>query len=736
MTTRHKVQSYLEEGWAVIPIPKGSKAPEIKDWVNRAFSVEDFEEESNVGVRLGEASGHLTDVDLDCPEAVTAAKLLLPATERKHGRPSTGDSHYFYVCLGAKSEKWTDLDGKVLVEIRSTGAQTVIPPSVHPSGDVLYWASERTPTTIEPKALSHHARHTATAALLARHWPGQGSRHACAAHLAGFLAARDLDLGTVCKIVESACTIAGDVAELDDRIRAAADTVKNFAAGGKIAGGPSLEDHVGKDVVALLSKWYGGNAAVFQKLIAELNASRFGARLGKDYVYGLELEDEVVFQRAVALHEEFANQRVAVGTKPKGEPVYKTKFEIWRQHPDRRSYRRVIFAPPPRDAHPEDYNLWKGFAVAPLRPTPEERVENSIEAWREWADRVAKPKCQAFLDFIFEVICSKRRECFDYLIKWMAFSCQFPGIPIETAVMLLGDQGTGKGTFARGFGSLFGRHFIQLDKAEQLAGKFNVSLSAKAVVFADEAFFAGDRKDLGSLKRLITEPTLAIERKGIDLCVELNCVHLLLATNAEWAVNAARQERRFLALRVSNVHLQDHDYFTAVAASLDQGGREALLAYLLTREVVHNEVRKVLKTKELGEQQALSLDPEMQWWREKLHDGHVDTDAWPSEISSDDLFASYKRWCEEMKTPAQRRVTKIDLIRRALAPWLGTSRIATRGENRDKRVRPLLPLAEARRVFAETLGNDVEWEDATDATERDGSEESIRRGLTPFDTPF
>jgi hypothetical protein len=728
---RFEVKKYIDEGWSVIPIPKGSKAPEIKDWVNRTFKVEDFEEESNVGVRLGKPSGHLTDVDLDCPEAVKAAPFLLPLTERQHGRPATGTSHYFYYCEGAKSERWTDVDGKVLVEIRSTGGQTVIPPSVHPSGDVLFWAAERTPATIEYNPLRNHGRATATAALLGRHWPGQGSRHACASHLAGFLAARDLDLGIICKIVEAACTIAGDVAELDDRIRAAADTVKNFAAGRKIAGGPSLEDHIGKEMVALLLKWYGGNSAIHDKLIDEMNAKHFVARIGKDDVIVTIEDDAFVFQKEYSLHLRYANQKIQVGTKSrgenKGEPIYKTKFEIWREHPRRLTYRTVTFAPPPLVASPEDFNLWTGFALMPLRPTPEEKVEPSTEAWREWADRVCRPQCDLFLALMCDVICSGNTDHYTYLENLCALTFQLPGIPSEIATVLKGEQGTGKGTFVRGIGEIFGRHFIHLDRTEQLSGKFNASLSGKVVVFADEAFFAGDKSSLGSLKRLITEPTLAIERKGIDIVQERNCIHLFMATNNDFAHQAGMKERRFFTLHVSGAHQQDYAYFNAIKRQLDAGGRAALLSYFLTRAIDHDLVRQVPRTDELRIQQEQSLEPEMRWWRDCLYHGRVGAeDQWPEYCTSGDLYSDYLRWCDAMKV--NRRLSEVDLVRRVLAPWL-----LARVQRGGKWVRPLLPLIEARGKFDLLCGTSGAWEDEPAAGNlAQGSEEEGPRKDLPF----
>lgn len=734
--TRFHVQRYISEGFSVLPIPKGSKAPDVKDWVNRTFTIEDFKEDDNIGVRLGEPSGHLTDIDLDCPQAVIAAKYLLPATERKHGRPGTGDSHYFYICEGADSEKWCDVDGKVILEIRSTGGQTVIPPSIHPSGEQLYWAARRTPTNVVFVALRRDARSCATGALLGRHWPATGSRHDCAKHAAGFLAARDLDLGTICNIIKAACEAAGDN-ESEDRVRAAADTVKTFAAGGKTTGGPNLEDAVGKEVVALLVKWYGGNSAVHDKVIDEMNVNRFGTRVGKDYVYGLEEEHAVVFQPARALFEEFSHQKVQVGTKTrgdqKGEPIFKTKFEIWREHPKKRTYRKVTFAPPPAVADPLDYNLWKGFAVSPLQP--EGGIAGmSEDGLRAWTVEHCLPKCNLFFDLVFDVICSGNPEHFAYMVNLLALTVKFPGIPSEVAVVLKGDQGAGKGTFVRTFGrGLFGRHFVHLDRTEQLAGKFNASLSGKVVVFADEAFFAGDKSSLGSLKRLITEPTLSIERKGIDSIEEPNFIHLFMATNEKWAHQAGIKERRFFTVQVSNAHLQDHAYFNAINEQMAPGGEglRSLLSYLVMFDVDHDMVRRVPKTDELRAQQEQSLPLDLRFFRQALRKGELGDGAnWPEYTYEGEIYNDFLRYCDIIKFNRQR--PDVDDLMKTLNPFLGThGERKQREDSAGKRrwMRRLRPLAEARAIFDELIGTKGEWE--TD--EEPGTNGS---GEPPKDLPF
>jgi hypothetical protein len=94
-----------------------------------------FSEDSNIGLLLGEASSGLVDVDLDAQEAIAAADAFLPKTSLVHGRRSKPRSHRWYKLDAApKPKKFQDTDGTCLVELRSTGQQTVVPPSTHPTG--------------------------------------------------------------------------------------------------------------------------------------------------------------------------------------------------------------------------------------------------------------------------------------------------------------------------------------------------------------------------------------------------------------------------------------------------------------------------------------------------------------------------------------------------------------------------------------------------------------------------
>lgn len=133
--------AYHEKGWQPVHVAHRSKAATMPGWPSLRPSVEElsdwFSAPANVGVALGEPSAWLVDVDLDCPETVELAPRFLPRTWI-FGRASKPRSHYLYVAPGAVTRRFPG-SGTPLVELRSTGGQTVFPPSVHESGEAIAW---------------------------------------------------------------------------------------------------------------------------------------------------------------------------------------------------------------------------------------------------------------------------------------------------------------------------------------------------------------------------------------------------------------------------------------------------------------------------------------------------------------------------------------------------------------------------------------------------------------------
>ncbi len=253
-------RQYVARGFAVLPIPAGTKAPTIRGWPNLRLQVADiprfFHNGANIGLILGEASGSLVDADLDAMEAL-ALTGWLPDTDMIHGRPSKPRSHWWFIADPLpRTERFEDVDGATLVELRSTGGQTVVPPSIHPSGERLAWESFGDPGHVHGAELRRAVAVVAAGALLARHWPAPGARQEAALALAGGLLRGEWDVETVEAFIADVARAAGDE-EAAKRTTAGEYTRRRMDDRRDATGWPTLARLMGDEVVRRVRAWLG-----------------------------------------------------------------------------------------------------------------------------------------------------------------------------------------------------------------------------------------------------------------------------------------------------------------------------------------------------------------------------------------------------------------------------------------------------------------------------------------------
>lgn len=180
MSTIAAATEYHRRGWAVVHIPPRSKAPKAPGWDRRALRADElgrvFGAGDNIGLILGPRSAGLVDIDLDCSEALTLADLYLPATQAVFGRAAKPRSHWLYYAPEAIYEAFADPGaGDVLVELRAAGKdggahQTVVPPSIHPSGERVVWSDEViAPAVIDAARLRRRVAYLAIGSLVLRY---------------------------------------------------------------------------------------------------------------------------------------------------------------------------------------------------------------------------------------------------------------------------------------------------------------------------------------------------------------------------------------------------------------------------------------------------------------------------------------------------------------------------------------------------------------------------------------
>jgi len=355
----------------------------------------------------------------------------------------------------------------------------------------------------------------------------------------------------------------------------------------------------------------------------------------------------------------------------------------WLQHRLRRQYRGIAFAP--GKELPDYYNLWRGFSCVP-----------------------ASGDCGLYLDHILKNICSDDTLYYDYIVHWLARAVQKPGRQGETAIVLRGRQGTGKSFFAKHFGSLWGRHYMSVADPKFLVGSFNSHLQDCCILFADEAFYAGDKKHEGVLKTLITEDMLVSEAKYRQAELVNNSIHLIMASNSEWIVPAGMDERRFFVLDVGIEKIQNTKYFGAINKQMNSGGREALLFLLQNLDTSEFDVRDIPFTQALQDQKQLSMDPLSEWIMVLASDGILPGQLGSSSIALSVIRDSHNHVADGLYFHARETVPKlrnssVTALAGVLRKW-GCEKWSD-GKHRGWKIPPLLKLRE---TFCRQFGN-IRW---------------------------
>lgn len=254
-------RDYRRRGWAVIDLPHASKSPNRSAWQHERLSEADLlarfgTPPVNIGVLVGEPSGGLVDIDLDCPEAQALAERFLPPTGAVFGRATAPASHRLYLVDPLlRTKQYQDTDGAMLMELRTNG-QTVFPPSMHPTGETIRWDRDGEPASIAPDVLSAAVARLAAASLLARHWPSQGSRHHAALALSGALLRAGWSVGDVEAFVGAVAIAAGDE-EAALRVRQVQSTAERLDRSAAATGFIRLAALLGQQVIQRMVEFLG-----------------------------------------------------------------------------------------------------------------------------------------------------------------------------------------------------------------------------------------------------------------------------------------------------------------------------------------------------------------------------------------------------------------------------------------------------------------------------------------------
>lgn len=250
--------------------------------------------------------------------------------------------------------------------------------------------------------------------------------------------------------------------------------------------------------------------------------------------------------------------------------------EWYETRQGKRCYDTYALMPPPRVCPDNILNTYEGPSLN----------SNALTTMEGLDEEARDGKWQAIRNFIESHTCNGDPELIDYVWNWMARMMQQPAHLARTAIVLHGEQGTGKTLTAEILTCLWGIHSKKVTTKKQALGQFTAGLHRNTIaVFLDE-FQCKDDEMIAHLKQLVTESTLRVEEKHVAAREICNILKVVVCCDGDFALKLGKHARRFVVIRPSNRHRNQSKFFASVwKCKEDPVARVCMWDWLMRRDI-------------------------------------------------------------------------------------------------------------------------------------------------------
>ena len=214
-------------------------------------------------------------------------------------------------------------------------------------------------------------------------------------------------------------------------------------------------------------------------------------------------------------------------------------------------------------------------------------------------DTVKQEVIQPFLNHIHDVIADNNEEIYKYILVWIASILQKPNFKTETALIILGHQGCGKGFFTNVICKLMAQYANDnVTNIESIVGKFNATLENKKLLVLNELQSVDMNKFLNSdaLKSIITDKTININQKNEPVRIAENVANFIMVSNNNVPIKIEQGDRRYVVTKASDIHKGDFDYFEKLDKSFTPEFYENLFTFFMTMNISNYNLRRLPET--------------------------------------------------------------------------------------------------------------------------------------------
>ena len=179
-------------------------------------------------------------------------------------------------------------------------------------------------------------------------------------------------------------------------------------------------------------------------------------------------------------------------------------------------------------------------------------------------------KIKSYLDFIKEVICENKDNINEYILNWIAYIVQNQGKRTNTAIVLKGLQGIGKGTFTDVLCEMLSRYSApNITDIKEITGDYNSVIEGKKLLVLNELKNVGEERlaNFDALKSRITDDYIRVGEKYEPGRYAENVANYIFCTNNAYPVKIERSDRRYVVLEVSSSKKNNFDYWNGIYSS-------------------------------------------------------------------------------------------------------------------------------------------------------------------------
>jgi len=181
----------------------------------------------------------------------------------------------------------------------------------------------------------------------------------------------------------------------------------------------------------------------------------------------------------------------------------------------------------------------------------------------------------------------------EWILDWLAYPVQNPGAKMSSLLLVFGPPGTGKDLFLAPIHKLYGaRNSIKISN-HQLGSNFTSLYAQKQFIHADELKRARTTADVvnQTIKGMVTNEKMVVNQKGQPEYTINNVSNLAITSNYFDCVKLDEDDRRAAVVRWEPQHhaainnKDDPDYWARYATWVDTVGPQAIMAFLLQRDL-------------------------------------------------------------------------------------------------------------------------------------------------------